>query len=391
METSQVPHVDVNPKPQQGRTFESLTQAERQSFVADAIAEKDKFVSWATKQDATASKNSHVDVKTKIVDKWKQMPSKKLTLASLSAVGLANVGMTLAAEKFGLSSNDIKLYWLASFGFPIVKELVFRSKAIPNFISLVGEKIGMPVRPDKARLATNALFGLLHLPNAPGAKSILAGVNAFAGGAGSMQKISNERGMAASIALHSVWNATMMATTYLVEGSHFYRHHKIGDPPIVKSLLNDDQKYAMVSNIHTITQLGAVVGMGIMGVKEMIADKQINELLERLKKTSVGNDLVNSKQVVDVAQKLLKNPSVDGYKFEAGVELAYVNAALNMPETLKDVMTPDDYARTQVHKTVTEVWNDSSTLPHRLEKANAYITKELAKRTKSTHDKYTYI
>ena len=58
-----------------------------------------------------------------------------------------------------------------------------------------------------------------------------------------------------------------------------------------------------------------------------------------------------------------------------------MNAELTMPDMIKDIMTPDDYARSQVHKMVTSVWKDEKTLPHRLEKANTYITEQIAKRT----------
>ena len=91
-------------------------------------------------------------------------------------------------------------------------------------------------------------------------------------------------------------------------------------------------------------------------------------------------DISDFVKVNDASKKLLSMPSVDGYKFETGVELAYMGAALSMPSSLINLMTPDEYARSQVHQMVMNSWKDPKTLPHRLEKANTYITEQIAKR-----------
>ena len=148
----------------------------------------------------------------------------------------------------------------------------------------------------------------------------------------------------------------------------------------MKQLIGNENRYNIVKKIYKITQFAAIVGIGIIGVKEMLADKKLHELLERMRSTPNGKEFINIQEVTDVSKKLLASPSLDGYKFQAGVELGYVSAALSMPDALRDIMNPDQYARSQVHKTVMEVWNDPKTLSGRLEKANTYITEQIVAR-----------
>ncbi len=356
------------------KSLESLTSIETNSLVHDAIETQKKFLEWSNK-----AVNNPTSAPS-IVDKFNESPSKKIMLTALSGVGLASVGLTLAAEKLGLSPIDTFIMWHANFGAPIIEELVFRSKKIPNFISLIGDKRGTPVCQDKARLATNALFAIGHInPFERVNENMIAVLNTF-GAAGTLNKLSHERGMAASVALHAVWNATMIGSQYLIEGSRMYKKHGIGGDPLVRTLIRNDSWYNLVKKIYKVTQFAAMTGIGIIGIKEMLADKKLHELLERLRNTPNGNELVNFQEVTDMSRKLLASPSLDGYKFQAGVELGYVSAALSMPEALRDIMNPDQYARSQVHKTITDVWDDPKSLPRRLEKANTYITGQIASR-----------
>ena len=211
------------PKPENHlpKTLGSLTSTETNTLVQEAIEAQKKFLEWSQKIS-----NDPSPVLSG-ADKFAQAPSKKVMLTALSAVGLVNVGLTLAADKLGLSPIDTFIMWYASFGAPVLEELIFRSKKIPDFISLVGDKLGISVRQDKARLSTNALFAVGHInPFAQAGENMVAVLNTF-GAAGTLNKLSHERGMAASVALHSVWNATIGGTQYLFEGPRMFQRHGI--------------------------------------------------------------------------------------------------------------------------------------------------------------------
>lgn len=342
-----------------GKSLEQLTPAEQKQFIGQAIAEKDKFVAWAEKQQELDTHKS-TTLGSKISESWKNAPSKKLLTATLSAVGLSNIGLAIAGSKVGLSKGAMADMWVENFGLPVLEELVFRSRHIPNFLTWAGKQVGLEVSPNVSRLGGAAIFSVGHDFNYTRRHKKHMGVLNFAqkGTMGLLfNKVSSEHGISASVSAHALFNTLGDSVKYMWDFAPNYR-------PLWLTIF--------------LARQASEIGIGIIGIKEALDDKRINDTLKHIRTAeSSGQSIDMEKEFVD---KLLKNPSTDGYKFQAGVELAYVNAALTMPDMLKDVMTPDEYARTQVHKMVTGVWKDSKTLPHRLEKANSYITEQIAAR-----------
>lgn len=346
---------------------EQLSASEKQQFVKDAIAEKDKFVTWSLSL-SEKQKDSF------LVNSVKYAPSKKMLVAALSTIGLANIGFGLAADKLGLKNDEIVDLWVATFGAPILEEMIFRSKKIPDFITWAGNQFGIKIRPDKARLTTAAIFTGAHVP--------LSGWNAIdvlsnATMAPFLQRMAHEKGLAASTAAHAIHNATIYGFRYLTKDNILQQVALVkgGDREAKTKLAT----YYIPMIFTALSLLGSHIAIGISGIKEVFEDHRIHDMLSSIRKGDPNNP-VNPEQIDVLSKKLLAIPSTDGYKFQTGVELAYVNAVLTIPDILKDAMTPDDYARTQVHKMVTEVWKDPKTLPYRLEKANSYISEQIALR-----------
>ncbi len=354
--------------------LEQLSPTERQQFVADAVAETQKFVDWSTK---TIDDNKREIKGSWLAKTWEHSSSKKLFLATLGSVGLANLGISVAGARKGMDSRDIKMLWYGTLGAPVLEELIFRSKAIPTIVTAVGKIVGIDVRPDVARRTADVLFGFGHTGGIYRSLGLAKPIKETIDAA-NLTGESQKKGLAQSMTVHVVNNSLGLLNLYLFHGSLSDMAFRFETGVKLKNGIFPETKLTQtVSALMGLTSVAIAIGIGINGVKEMINDKKTNDLLMGMRKNP---SLVDQEQVIKITQDLLKSPSTDGYKFQAGVELGYVNAALNMPDILQDVMTPDDYARTQVHKMVTDVWKDPRTLPYRLEKANSYITEQIAKR-----------
>jgi hypothetical protein len=357
------------------KILDQLTTAEKQQFINTAIAERDKFLAWAGKQ-----KDQAVPKNLPVIESLNHAPSKKLFLATYSAIGLANIGLTLAASKIGLSSQSVIDLWGATFGMPILEELIFRSKKIPNAVQFLGKNLGVSIRPDIARLITSGVDNATHI--LWGGRSGLGFLFNAADGP-FFQKIANEKGLSASVVAHALLNANSGMYEYFRQRQYktdnidlfgYTRREK--DKTFQKISGTTSDIMSVFAGLTALTGIGSMLAIGITGIKEVIEDHQIQNMLSDVR----NNNPINGEKLEKMTKKLLAVPSTDGYKFKAGVELAYVNAGFTMPDMLKDVMTPDEYARTQVHKMVTEVWKDPKTLPHRLEKANTYVSEQIAAR-----------
>ncbi len=341
------------------KTLKDLTPIEQQQFFADVIAEKDKFVAWSEEQLRDGKVTESMG--KKFMETVKNAPSKKLLVASMSVIGLANIGLAIAGKKAGLSNGAIADMWVETIGLPVLEELVFRSRHIPNFLTWAGKQVGFEVSPNVSRLGGAAIFSAGHDFDYIRRNKKHMDVLNFAQKSTMgllLNKVSSEHGLSASIPAHALFNTLGNSVKYLWDFAPNYR-------PLWYTIF--------------LTRQACELGIGIIGIKEVLDDKHINDTLKRIRIAESSSQSIDMEK--EFVNKLLKNPSTDGYKFQAGVELAYVNAELTMPDMIKDIMTPDDYARSQVHKMVTSVWKDEKTLPHRLEKANTYITEQIAKRT----------
>ncbi|HLD25098.1 MAG TPA: CPBP family intramembrane glutamic endopeptidase [Patescibacteria group bacterium] len=344
-----------------------MPEQDLQRIVGEAVDARDKFLQWSRDnypQLVELSKNKTLR------DRMAESPSKKLLRGTLLTLGLSTLGVAAIADKLNIDLEGSLLFSYGTFIAPVLEELVFRSKKIPHFISKVGDVIGLPIRSDQARITNNMLFALGHIiPMFDAKKNAYQVLNAY--GLGTVfQKTSHERGMAASIALHSIWNATTILKNFLIMDLD---RHKMDNE-------RSKKEFIVASKINTSIRFATLVGIGIIGLKELMEDREFQLLRDRLQNTTDKMDISDFVKVNDASKKLLSMPSVDGYKFETGVELAYMGAALSMPSSLINLMTPDEYARSQVHQMVMNSWKDPKTLPHRLEKANTYITEQIAKR-----------
>jgi len=249
------------------RTFDQLTVAEKQQFIDTAIAEKDKFVTWSLIQ----SENQRDSF---LVESVKHAPSKKMLAAALSAIGLANIGFGLAADKLGLNNAEIGDLWTATFAAPILEELIFRSKKIPHFITWTGNQFGINIRPDKARLATAAVFTGAHVPLK---RWSILHVLSNAAMAPFLQKMAHEKGLAASTTAHAIHNATLYGFRYLT------KENVLKQISLVKG--GDKEAKAKLATYYAplifmaLSLLGSHVAIGISGVKETIDDHRIHDML----------------------------------------------------------------------------------------------------------------
>lgn len=348
-------------------TSKLLDIGEQRRLVNEAVEKKNAFIQWSEeKYPDLFEESKHKTAREKLLES----PSKNLLKSALVTTGLANLGWaTIGAESDNVF-RDTMAFWYASFAAPVLEELIFRSKKIPNFIMSVGDKIGLPITQDRARVATNVLFSLGHMSPIFDAKTNILQVATAFGIAATAQKISNERGLAASTAFHSIYNATTLIGNFI--------ERDFRDESFLSE--NNFKEYQLASKLNQGAHTVALIGLGIVGLKELIEDRHYQKLRESYNVESGKVEGIDHGKIEQAAKKLLAMPSTDGYKFETGVELAYMESALNMPDILIDSMTPDEYARTQVHNMVMETWKDPKTLPHRLEKANSYITEQIAKR-----------
>ncbi|MEK7141003.1 MAG: CPBP family glutamic-type intramembrane protease [Patescibacteria group bacterium] len=346
-----------------------LSAQEVQKFTTEAIGARDEFVNWSQKELHRDEMMSPRKGLAGYIKSFQESPSKNLLLASLSAVGLSNIGLTIAGNKIGLSNSDIAFHWYGTFGAPILEELLFRSRKIPKFISLIGEKVGFPVRSDRARLGTSALFALAHVDQM--LVNRLAPLQVFAASE-TFQKISHERGLAASIACHSLFNAVNLGAMYSFDGPLLSRLLGQKSQGFLRSAIKDDRQYNFIRTLTNISLIGLQIGIGIAGIKEILDDKMTNDLLDRVRGAKDGNILVDFNKIRDVSKSLLSNPSTDGYKFQAGIELMYTTAMLEK-STLPPHMTRESYAREQVQQAIAETWRNKKTLKDRVQKAFSYI------------------
>ena len=142
------------------KTLKDLTPIEQQQFFADVIAEKDKFVAWSEEQLRDGKVTESMG--KKFMETVKNAPSKKLLVASMSVIGLANIGLAIAGKKAGLSNGAIADMWVETIGLPVLEELVFRSRHIPNFLTWAGKQVGFEVSPNVSRLGGAAIFSAGH-------------------------------------------------------------------------------------------------------------------------------------------------------------------------------------------------------------------------------------
>jgi hypothetical protein len=321
-----------------------------------------------------ASKHEFAD--TSLKELWDHAPSKKLYLGTMGAIGLANVGLTSAAIHANLRPMDVIAIWDSTMGSIGIEELAFRSQKIPDFITSAGKSLGLDVRPDIARRSTDALFGLIHahyiLMGHPWAVPELALMGSNFSGA------SAEGGMLKSLAIHAVHNALHMSRMYLFDGpmsSHFMGGTGAG-------LLPKNKYTNALNTIMTVTNIGMRIGEGISGIKEILNDKKITDTVLGVRKAKSLDAITNKQAVNAITMDLLKTPSTKGYKFEAGVELAYTTAYLSMPDAAKKLMTPDQYARHTVNKLITTTTQDARELDYRTSQAQRYIDKQVSAKIK---------
>ncbi len=357
------------PKPeksQASRPFSELTDAEQQAFAKVAISESQKFVDWSTN---TIEANKERIAGSRLADQWKHAPSKKLFLATLGTIGLANIGLTAAAIKHYMSPFDVYTLWDGTMGSIFLEELVFRSRKIPDLIQSAGKSMGFKTRPDTARRIADMLFAGIH-PMYLFAGRLEAYPMLFLGG-GTATKMAHEKGLLASITLHSVYNALNIGYAYLFEGSVWKALMGVKG---TGGILPENKYTKILKSISTISLIGLNVGIGIAGIKEMIEDKKVTDTLIGIRNAPT---FVDQKAMAKTITDLLKHPSTEGYKFQAGVELAYLNARLSMPESAKRLMSDEQFARHKVRQYVTETSRDPKMLEYRLQKAFAHIDNQL--------------
>lgn len=365
METPIVDKAQLLPDKQNKRIIDLMPQ-EKVQLVDDAQSITQNFIDWSTKSPDS------------IFQKINESPSKKFLLASLSAAGLANLGLTIAGARMGMDPIDIGFLWYASFGGPVLEELIFRSKKIPNLVTGLGNKFGLKLRPDQARLTTNALFTGIHIDQALINPLALPGAF-FLGEV--MQKMSSEKGLASSLAFHTLWNTYANIANYSLNGpitSFVFRDQSKG---LLRNVIKDDKKFETIKKLINIPLQASQIAIGIIGIKELVEDTTTQKLLERLRTVKPGQDsIVDFNKAQQIANKWLAYPSTEGYKFQTGIELAYTTAMLQAPNDKISLLEKENYARTKVVEQITNSWKNQSTLNGRIEKALNYIDQQINKR-----------
>lgn len=356
-----------------GHHLTEFSKSEKNTIANEATSIADDTINWATNTIEAIPKEQLQ--KSSLKDIWDHQPAKKQFLATLGAVALANIGLSIAGRRHGMSKSDIKTLWYGTLIAPIGEEAIFRGGAIPKIVHVISDVAGIHIRPDVSRRIADGLFGLAHttgvyrqLGVAP-IKAITQTVEAA-----KLTKDVQEMGLARSMTTHILMNSLALSWAYLFHGSL----SDIAFGYSQRGILPKGRLTNVVGSLLGLTTVAFALNIGIKGIKEMIEDKKITDTLLHARKLHNGqmNDSFTISQ--EKITQLLKTPSTRGYKFQAGVELAYMNAHLTIPEHMKQGVSPDDYGRNQVIQLVTSSAKNSEEAQDRAKEALHYLDAQLA-------------
>ncbi len=351
-----------------GRHLDKFSQSEKKTIANEATSIADDTINWATKTIETIPKEQLK--KSSLKEIWGRQPAKNQFLATLGAVSLANIGLSIAGRRHGMSKNDIKILWYGTLIAPLCEEAVFRSGAIPKIINVISDPAGVHMRPDISRRLSDGLFGLAHttgvyrqLGVAP-LKAITQTVEAA-----KLTKDAQEMGLARSMMTHILMNSMALSWAYLFHGSLT----DIAMGYNQRGILPKGRLTNIIRPLFGLTTAAFALNIGINGIKEMIEDKKITDTLLHARKLYNGQLTDSFTIPQETITQLLKTPSTRGYKFQAGVELAYINARLTIPEHTKQTVSPDDYGRNQVIQHVTSSVKNSEEAQYRTTEALRHL------------------
>ncbi len=318
----------------------------------------DDFVSWTNKHVLSVlpvhdygEQEQDLTVKY-LVDRATKSPSINFLKKTIALVGLYDIGLTVAGLQMGVPKELIPIIWLSTFLGPVVDELSYRSRVIPEIATVIARRMGLDVRSDKARMLPNVIFSASHLTN--------SSINKFFIG-GYLTKVANEKGLAASLATHSLINASLFGVEYLLVAAEKLTPTQA-----------ETAKAALLATLWT-----GLTTLGILGAKEMMDDRKMQNAIERLRSTDRIDKSLKIPEIKALYGKLLQYPSTRGYKFTTGVELAYITGMLESFENMHQPEMRDRYALEQVRRAITEFCPDSKKTEERVSLAFDYIDRQL--------------
>ena len=333
---------------------ENSPKEQEKQLILLAEKTRDQFISWVDTQILAGIKTQDYGESKQSLSlnyfakRIRKSPSKQFLKKTFALVGFYNLGLTIAGLQMGLPKETIAIIWSATFFSPICEELLYRSRLMPEISIEIAKRMGMNLEPDKSRLLTNALFAVGHFPR--------INLDNFLSGS-YLTKIANEKGLAASIASHSLINASIVGIAYLVE---------------LSEKLSSSQAETVKTALLTTLWTGLTV-TSIIGIKEIFDDRQLQKFLTQIQSSDKIDKSLNIPEIKLLYSKLLSSPSTKGYKFLSGIRLAYTVALLESQEFLHQPEIRDKYALEQVEKAVIDNCKDSQQLEERLSVALGYL------------------
>ncbi len=261
----------------------------------------------------------------------------------LLLIGTYDIGLSAAGIACGIPPMKIAGLWFNTFLAPILEEYAYRTDLIPTMSNEILKPFGLNISRQKGRLVSNVLFSLGHLPKYDNvADKLIQGVVKVTKG-GFFNKEAQEKGLGRSMYMHALYNAAIWGLLF------------IGEEGV--DALSPNQ-IDLAGKLLLTTSVSVTIGMGALGVKEMMDDRKTKNMLDKLRATDrVSGDLGVGK-IIDFAKTLMKAENLKGYKFKAGVELSYLIGLLEVKEYSDQPSFRDHQAKFFTLKTLEEVVGD---------------------------------